>query len=70
MATIHLMTGFIGFGKTTLAKKMEKELSAVRLTHDEIMLERYGRNFENFQEKYKVVDDYIKSIFCVGISIS
>ena len=36
MATIHLMVGFIGFGKTTIAKKLEKEPPAVHLTHDGI----------------------------------
>ena len=60
MPTIHLMCGFIGFGKTTIAKRLEKELPAVRFTHDEIMLEHYGRNPEDFQTKYKLVDEYIR----------
>lgn len=61
MATIHLMFGFMGFGKTTVAKELEKKLSAVRLTHDEIMLERYGRNPDDFQTKYKIIDDFIRA---------
>lgn len=61
MATIHLMHGFIGFGKTTVAKQLEKILPAVRLTHDDIMLERYGRNPDDFAAKYKDVDDYIRA---------
>lgn len=61
MPTIHLMCGFIGFGKTTVAKELAQKISAVRFTHDEIMLERYGRNPENFAEKYKIVDDYIRT---------
>lgn len=63
MATIHLMCGFIGFGKTTIAKQLEKKLHAVRLTHDEIMVKRYGRNMpqEEFDSNYKKVDDYIRS---------
>ena len=60
MPSIHLMCGFIGFGKTTIAKRLEKELPAVRFTHDEIMLERYGRNPDDFQAKYKLVDEYIR----------
>ena len=59
--TIDLMHGFMGSGKTTLAKKMEKELPAVRFTHDEIMLQRYGRAPDNFQEKYDEIDCFIKS---------
>ena len=60
MATIHLMHGFIGFGKTTVAKQIERDLHLVRLTHDEIMRERYGRNPQDFDTKYKIVDDYIR----------
>ena len=58
--TMYLICGFLGFGKTTIAKKLEKELPALRLTHDEIMLKRYGRNPDNFEEKYKEVDKFIR----------
>ena len=61
MPSLHLICGFIGFGKTTVAKELEKTLPAIRFTHDEIMRERYGRNPDNFQEKYKLVDDYIRT---------
>jgi len=60
MPTIHLMVGFLGFGKTTVSKQLEKELNAIRFTHDEIMLARYGQNISSFEEKYKTVDDFIK----------
>ncbi len=59
-AGIYLICGFLGFGKTTFAKKLEQELPAIRFTHDEIMLARYGRTPDNFQEKYKEVDDFIR----------
>ena len=49
----------MGFGKTTLAKRLEKSLPAVRLTHDELMQKAYGRNPDNFDEKYKIIDDLI-----------
>lgn len=58
--TIYLICGFLGFGKTTYAKKLEQEKSATRFTHDEIMLHRYGRQPDNFQEKYKEVDNFIR----------
>ena len=58
--TIHLICGYLGFGKTTYAKQLEQDLTAVRFTHDEIMCNRYGRNPDNFQEKYKVVDKFIR----------
>ena len=61
MPTIHLMVGFMGFGKTTIAKQLEVKIGAKRLTHDEIMVKLYGRNPDNFQAKYKEVDDFIRS---------
>lgn len=60
MATIHLMVGFMGFGKTTIAKQLAEEIPAVRLTHDELMLERYGRNPDDFQTKYDIIDEEIR----------
>ena len=57
---IYLICGFLGFGKTTLAKKLEQDLPAVRFTHDELMLKKYGRNPDNFPEKYKEIDTYIR----------
>ena len=61
MTTIHLMCGFIGFGKTTVAKQLEKNLPAVRFNNDDIMLERYGRNPDDFATKYAAVDAYIRA---------
>lgn len=58
--TIYLMCGFLGFGKTTYAKKLELELPATRFTHDEIMLKHFGRQPTDFKEKYKEVDTFIK----------
>lgn len=60
MAEIHLICGFMGFGKTTYAKMLEQTLPAIRFTHDEIMLQRYGRTPDNFPEQYKLVDDFIR----------
>ena len=58
MATIHLMHGFIGFGKTTVAKKLAEDLPAVRLNTDEIMVKLYGRNVpaELHSEYYSRID--------------
>lgn len=43
MTTVHFMHGFIGFGKSTIAKQLEKSLPAVRLNNDDWMVELYGR---------------------------
>jgi predicted kinase len=38
----HIIIGFIGSGKTTFARKLEKETGAVRFTKDEWMVRVFG----------------------------
>ncbi|CAN5158047.1 hypothetical protein BH09PAT1_BH09PAT1_2320 [soil metagenome] len=49
--TAHLIIGFIGSGKTTFARKLEKELGVVRFTKDEWTVKIFGNSFskDNFQ---------------------
>ncbi|AFY92716.1 AAA family ATPase [Chamaesiphon minutus] len=60
-ATLHLLHGFTGAGKTTFARKLERELSALRFTPDEWIVQLYGHNppEENFLEYYNRVTDLI-----------
>lgn len=44
MATLHLMVGLPCSGKTTLAKKLELERSALRLTPDEWQIGLFGQD--------------------------
>ena len=44
MATLHLMVGLPCSGKTTLAKKLERERSALRLTPDEWQVGLLGQD--------------------------
>lgn len=46
MATLHLMIGLPCSGKTTLAKKLEHEQSALRLTPDEWQVGLFGQDAE------------------------
>ena len=39
-----LLHGYIGVGKTTLARRLEAEHAAIRFTHDEWMAVLYGNN--------------------------
>src|SRR5512142_2016153 len=44
MATLHLMVGLPCSGKTTLAQKLEQELSALRLNLDEWHIRLFGQD--------------------------
>ena len=46
MATLHLMVGLPFSGKTTLARKLEQESSALRLTPDEWHVCLFGQDAE------------------------
>lgn len=50
MATLHLMVGLPCSGKTTLARKLEIERSALRLTPDEWQLPLFGQDVEELEE--------------------
>src|SRR5215213_3132717 len=43
-ATVYLLCGFIGAGKTTFAKKLEKKTGAVRITKDEWSIRFIGND--------------------------
>lgn len=58
--TAHLLHGFAGAGKTTFARKLERERGAIRFTIDEWMHTLYGPNPEgDFAELYGRVDGLI-----------
>ena len=42
MATVHMVHGYIGAGKTTFARHLERELPAIRFSQDEWMAHLYG----------------------------
>lgn len=44
MATLHVMHGFIGAGKTTFAKQLEQQTGALRLNLDAWMVALFGHN--------------------------
>ena len=46
MATLHLMVGLPFSGKTRLARKLERERSALRLTPDEWQIRLFGQDAE------------------------
>lgn len=56
--TAFLLHGFLGSGKTTLAKQLENEHAALRFTHDEWMVRLYGSN-----PPPDVFPDYARRVF-------
>ncbi|MEM1331564.1 MAG: ATP-binding protein [Planctomycetota bacterium] len=59
--TAHLLHGFAGAGRTTLARRLEAERPIVRFTHDEWMHRLYGANpeFGSFEDLFSRVDAMI-----------
>jgi len=54
----YVICGFIGSGKTTFARKLEKEIGAIRITKDEWMIKIFGNKItldKNFEEYDKNV---------------
>lgn len=54
----YVICGFIGAGKTTFARKLEKETGAIRITKDEWMIKIFGNKItsdNNFEEYDKNV---------------
>lgn len=65
MATAHLIHGFLGSGKTTLARRLEASLPAIRFTSDEWMARFYGNDPppERFPDLYRRVADQIGTVW-------
>lgn len=70
-----LLHGFLGAGKTTFARHLEKEKSALRFTHDEWMSELYGNDppethFAEYAERVSsVMEDLWTRCLSIGTSI-
>jgi len=54
LPTLHLLCGFVGADKTTFARRLEREIPAVRFSPDEWIVRLYGHNppAETFRDDY------------------
>ena len=61
MPTLHLMVGLPCAGKTTYAKKLEKEINALRLTPDEWHVRLFGQDVEDpdHNRRHDTIEDLL-----------
>jgi len=65
MATAHLIQGFLGAGKTTFARRLERDIRAVRFTPDEWMSRLFGEDppAAIFQEKAAAILEVMEPLW-------
>lgn len=73
MATAHLIHGYLGAGKTTFARQLERELPAIRFSQDEWMTQLYGDNppLEEFPVFFRRISQLIAGLWprCLELGI-
>jgi predicted kinase len=75
MATLHLLHGPVGSGKTTFAKQLEHRIRAVRFTPDEWMIRLYGDRppVATFQETldrlYELIWEHAARVLRTGTDV-
>jgi hypothetical protein len=73
-ATAFLIHGYLGAGKTTLARRLEVERAAIRFTHDEWMRSLYGDDppETRFLESAKRVSGVMETVWtrCVALKMN
>ncbi len=73
MATAHLLFGYLGSGKTTLARKLEHRHRAIRFTPDEWMTRLFGEDppATIFQDKLAAVVDLMEPMWgrCLALGL-
>lgn len=74
MPTAHLLFGFLGSGKTTLAKRLELQHSAIRFTPDEWMARLFGEDppSDSFRERAAAILDIMQPIWarCLSLGVN
>lgn len=71
MHTAHLIFGFLGSGKTTLAKRLELQHGAVRFTPDEWMARLFGEDppADTFQDRAAAILDIMQPLWLRCLSL-
>ena len=58
--TLHLLHGFMGVGKTTLARRLERELPGIRFSQDEWMVALSGEDPP--ESEYRAAQDRVRGV--------
>jgi predicted kinase len=73
MATAHLIHGYLGVGKTTLARQLEQRIPAIRFSHDEWVTRLYGDDppVEHFQKFCRRVSEQLEEVWprCLELGV-
>ena len=73
MATAHLVHGFLGVGKTSFARQLERSLPAIRFSHDEWMVRFYGTDppAHLFEDYARAVSEQIDALWprCLELGV-
>jgi len=74
MAIAFLLHGYLGVGKSTIAKQLEMDQKAIRFTHDEWMAQLYGSDpdAQLFPEYFQRVSKLIDSVWprCLELGLN
>jgi predicted kinase len=65
MPTAHLIHGYLGAGKTTFARQLERDIPAIRFSHDEWMVRLYDDDppVEDFANFYSRIHGQVEEIW-------
>jgi predicted kinase len=65
MPSAHLIYGYLGAGKTTFARQLERDIPAIRFSHDEWMVRLYGDDppIEQFAVSYWRIHEQVEAIW-------
>ncbi|MBR4125982.1 MAG: AAA family ATPase [Alphaproteobacteria bacterium] len=75
MPTVHFLCGYMGFGKSTIARRLAIQYNAVILNNDEFMRELFGRSLpeDEFQKAHDKVSKFTwqlgERIISIGTSV-
>jgi predicted kinase len=75
MPTVHLIHGYLGVGKTTYARQLERQMRAVRFSPDEWLTRLYGddppaERFDDFMTRvFDIANEQWQAVVRCGVDV-